>query len=236
MSSTRITSRTRQRRPFRDTNYCSWLGNERLYSLSRVLRDLGLKPDFGDVDPLVILNAANRGKLTEGYCYDLLQGKPVTVRAKHCGSLHEGVAERAKAFLRWKEKYQPEYVDHQSFVWSEEDRVCWIRDFRAIINGQLTLVDIKCTSQPAKDWPLHLGCGLSYDEDGCNNAAILHLNPSLNKAGYRFIEKWPGHQLKSMWRRAVARWHSNYDFNRLINELGFDSEALGFETEEGLSA
>jgi hypothetical protein len=196
-----------------------------------VLRDLGLKPDFGDVDPSVILRAANRGKLVEEYCYRLIQGQGVTVRAKHCGSLQPDVAERVEAFSRWMTKYKPEYVDHQTMVWSEVDRVCWTRDLRVRIGGKLYLLDVKCTSQPAKDWPLQLGCGLSYDEDGCEHAAILQLKPSMNKDGYKFRDGWKGETLKSWWRRAVARWHSIYDFARLKSELGFDSETFGFETE-----
>jgi|GEM_PF-2415717 len=212
-------------------NYCYWLGSRRLYSLSRVLRDLGLKPDFGDTPEWVIRNAACRGKLTENYCYQLIQGRPVTIRSRHCGSLQEGVSERVQAFHRWMQKYKPEYVDHHGIVFSETDRVAWERDLRVLINGRLTLIDIKCTSKPEKDWPLQIGCGLSYDEDGAEQAAILHLNPTLNKDGYRFLNKWKPAQLRNWWARTVDRWRSNRDFNDLRNELGFDSEAFGFEAE-----
>jgi hypothetical protein len=226
------TSIRRPIRPRRDLNYCYWLGKDRLYSASRVIRELGLKPNYGDSDPSIVLRAAHRGKLTEDYCYRLLTGSRVTVRARHCGSLQEGVSERVQGFYNWMVKMKPEYVDHQSIVWSHEDRVAWTRDLRVRINGRLYLVDIKCTSKPEKDWPLQLGCGLSYDEDDCDNAAILHLNPRLNKDGYRFIDKWSGRQLKAWWKRSVTRWHSNRDFEGLKAELGFESEALGFETED----
>lgn len=221
----------RKLRPRRDWTYCTWLGNQRLYSLSKVLRELGLKPDYGNTDLSVIQRAAHRGKLTEDYCYRLIQGKSVTVRAKHCGSLQAGVSQRAEAFFRWMQKYSPEYVDSQTFVWSEEDRIAWQRDLRVRVNGRLTLVDIKCTSRPEKDWPLQIGCGLSYDQDGCSRGGILHLNPKLNKSGYRFIEYDP-ERVKQWWARAVDRWRSNYDFNRLKAEMGFDADATGFELDE----
>ncbi len=232
MPLTLISKPTVRRKPVRDDNYCSWLGSERLYSLSRMLRDLDLKPDFGDTPEYVIRNAASRGKLTEEYCYRLLQqGPPIYVRDKHCGSLRQGVAERLEAFHRWTQKYEPEYVDSQDLVWNEQDRICWKRDLRVKISGRLWLIDIKCTSRPEKDWPLQIGCGLSYDEDGCTKGAILHLNPRLNKQGYRFIE-YDGPRVTNWYRRAVHRWHSNRDFNLLRNELGFNSEAMGFETED----
>jgi hypothetical protein len=224
--------KARIRQPRRDWSYCTWLGSDRLYSISRIIRDLGLKPDFGAADPAVVLRAAHRGKLVEDYCYRLIQGQSVTVRAKHCGSLQADVAERVEAFWRWMDRYKPVYVDHQSMVWNEQDRICWTRDLRVLIKGELYLVDIKCTSQPAKDWPLQLGCGLSYDEDGCNRAAILQLKPKMNKDGFKFRDEWRPDTLKAWWRVAVERWHSNYRFNRLKNELGFDTEAFGLETED----
>lgn len=220
------------RKPFRDTNYATWLGNQRLYSLSKVLRELGLKPDYGDADPSVIQRAACRGKLTEQYCYRLLQGKPVTVRDKHCGSLREDVAVRVEAFYRWMVRTKPEFVDCQTFAWSEQDRICWQRDLRVIIDGRLTLVDVKCTSKAEKDWPLQIGCGLSYDEDGAERGGVLHLNPRLNKDGFKFRE-YNADSVKGWWRRAADRWRSNRDFNLLRAELGFDSEAIGFEVEDG---
>lgn len=231
MPTTWTTKLTRPLRPRRDSNYATWLGNQRLYSLSRVLRDLGLKPDFGDTPFHVIHNAACRGKLTEEFCYRLLQGKSVTVRARHTGSLQKDVSVRVEAFYRWAQEEKPTFVDCQSFVWSEEDRIAWQRDLRVIVRDRLTLVDIKCTSKPEKDWPLQIGCGLAYDEDGANHGGILHLNPKLNKKGYKFRE-YNGEQVKSWWRRIVKRWHSDYDFKRLKGELGFDTEATGFETED----
>lgn len=182
------------------------------------------------MDPVVVRRAANQGNLTEAYCYRLLQGLSVTVRSKHCGSLQAGVSERVECFYRWMVEYKPEFVDCQTTVWSDTDRIAWTRDFRAVINGQLFLVDIKCAT-PQKDWPLYLGCGLSYDEDGADHAAILQLNPKMSKKGYKFRE-WKGPQLKAWWRLAVDRWRSDRDFNRLRGELGFDSEAMGFETED----
>lgn len=205
------------RKPFRDMFYRYWLGGERLYSASRVIRDLGLKPDFGDVDEAVIRNAACRGKLTEGYCYRLLRGQAVTVRSRHCGSLQGGVSDRAQAFYRWMEKYKPADIEIGGIVWSVEDRVAWEVDFRCTIAGVRTLVDIKCTSSPAKDWPLQLGCGLSYDPS-CAAAAILHLNPKMNKAGFRFIEFRPA-QARERWERAVRHWRSSHDFDLLKAEL-----------------
>lgn len=183
----------------------------------------------------IIYNAACRGKLTEQYGYRLIQGFPVTIRAKHTGSLQADVSERVQAIYRWMQKYNPQYVDSQSFVWNAQDRVCWQRDLRVRIAGRLWLIDIKCTSKPEKDWPLQLGCGLSYDEDGCDHAAILHVNPRLNRDGFRFINKWKGSQLKDWYRRAVDRWKSERDFNLLKGELGFESEAMGLETEEELA-
>lgn len=219
------------RKPIQDWNHCYWLGGKRLYSASRVIRDLGMKPDYKDAKPEVIHRAACRGKLTEGYCYTLLQMKRgIVVRAKHTGTLQQEVSMRVEAFNRWSEKYRPEFIDCQQIAYSERDRVAWRRDLRVVIQGELWLVDIKCTSKPEKDWPLQLGCGLSYDEDKCKRAAVLHLNPKL-KDGYMWRDKWSGAQLKDWWRRAVGRWHSNFDFMMLKNELGFDTEAMGLETE-----
>lgn len=220
----------RARRPFRDWRYCYWLGRERLYSASRVIRDLGLKPDFSDVDEAVVRKAACRGKLTEGYCYRLLAGEPVTIRSKHCGSLQDDVSVRVEAFYRWMEKYKPTEIEIGGIVWSVEDQVAWETDFRCTIAGVRTLVDIKCTSTTAKDWPLQLGCGLTYDPS-CQSAAILRLNPKMNKAGYRFID-FPAAKVREQWGRAVRHWRSEHDFNRLKAEMGFESEAKGFETEE----
>lgn len=191
-----------------------------------------MKPDFSEVDPYVLIRAQTVGKLTENYCYRLMLGQPVTVRSKHCGSLQPDVAARVQAFYRWMERYKPVYVDHQSYVWSEEDRIAWIRDLRVRIKNELWLIDIKCTSSTAKDWPLQLGCGLSYDENHCEKAAILQLKPSMNRDGYKFRDQWRAAQLKDWWGRAVQRWHSNHDFNLLRNDLGYDSEAMGFEVEE----
>lgn len=213
-------------------NFCYWLGTTRLYSASRVIRDLGLKPDYGGADPTVIHRAACRGKLTESYCYPLIRGVPVTVRSRHCGSLQPDVSARVRACFRWMERYQPRFADAQGIVFSAEHRIAWQRDLRVWIDGTLWLVDIKCTSKAEKDWPLQLGCGLSYDEDGCNNAAILHLNPKLNKDGFRWINKWSGTQLKSWWAKAVTHWHSRYQFNQLKADLGFDAEAIGLEIED----
>ncbi len=196
-----------------------------------MLRDLGLKPDYGETPPGVLERAACRGKLTELYCYRLLQGKSVVIRSKHCGSLQKDVSDRVQAFYRWTQKVKPVFVDKESYVWSADDRICWKRDFRAIIGGRLTLVDIKCTSKPEKDWPLQIGCGLSYDEDGAEYGGILHLKPSLNRDGYKW-RPCNGPQVKRWWKRAVERWQSNRDFQLLRNELGFDSEEFGFEVED----
>ena len=221
-----------RRRPVRDTNYVTWLGKQRLYSLTRVLKDLGLKPDFSEVNPAVMRRAACRGKLVEDYAYRMLEyRRGVTVRARHCGSLQPDVKLRVEAFYRWMQAYNPQFVDAQTYVWSEHDRVSWKRDLRVIIRGALWLIDIKCTSKQEKDWPLQLGCGLAYDENGCDQAAILHLNPKY-KTGYRFIHDWNARQLKDWWYRTIDRWHSDYDFNKLRAELGYESEARGFEIEE----
>jgi hypothetical protein len=165
----------------------------------------------------------SRDTLTEQYCYGLIQGQPVTVRAKHTGSLQADVTLRVEAFHRWMQKFNPTYVDSQTFVWSAMDRIAWQRDLRVILDGRLTLIDIKCTAQRAKDWGIQIGCGLSYDTDGCERGAILHLNPDLNKNGFRFIEYDPI-QVKGWWRRVVARWHSNRDFEDLRTELGFNDD------------
>lgn len=223
---------TTRPKPFRDWNYCYWLNGKRLYSPARVLRDLGLKTDYSAVNAYDLRRAAWRGKLVEDYCYRLLRGERVTVRAKHCGSLQADVAARVEAFYRWMVQVNPVYVDHQTIVWSARDRIAWTRDLRVRINGVLWLVDIKCTSLPAKDWPLQLGCGLAYDEDGCSHAAILQLKPSMSKKGYKFRDAWKGPQLVNWWERAVERWQSERDFNYLKSELGFDSEAFGLETED----
>jgi len=198
-----------------------------------MLRDLGLKPDYGDTPEYIIRNAANRGKLVEMYCLRLIQNpkEPLWIRTKHTGSQHLDVSVRVGAFYKWMKATSAEYVDSHDFVWSAKDRVCWQRDLRVKISGRLTLVDIKATSKAEKDWPLQVGCGLSYDEDGCDRGGILHLNPKL-KDGYKFRE-YDAATVKSQYRRAVDRWHSNRDFQLLRNELGFDSEAFGFETEEG---
>ncbi len=226
-------------KPFKDDSHCYWIGNQRLYSLSRVLRDLGLKPVYPE-DPKIqkrVKEAALVGKLTEQYCVKYLKtGKSVTVRQKHTGSLRKRVIANVEAFDRWRLKYQPIFVDAGDYVWSLEDRVCWQRDLRVMINGRLTLVDIKCTSKLEKDWPLQLGCGLAYDQHGEHGyttaAAILHLNPKLNKEGYRWIDKWPKRQLVNWWDRAIGYWKSQRDFNLLKGELGFDSQAVGFEVED----
>jgi hypothetical protein len=218
-----LTSGLTRRKPLRDINFAYWLGSQRLYSLSRVLRDLGLKPDFTDVNPEVLLKAQQRGKLTEQYCFDLIQGKSVVVRSKHCGSLQEAVALRVEAFNRWKERFEPVYVDHHQIVFSEVDGVAWEEDLKVMLRGELTLVDIKATSGTANDWQIQLGCGLEYDPD-VKRAAILHLNPRLNKDGFRWREVDPKHA-RSQYRRAVNHWLSRRDFSLLRNELGYESEA-----------
>lgn len=212
--------------PWRDSQYRTWLNGQRLYSLSKVLRDLDLKPSFGDTDLAVLLNAANRGKLTEQYCYQLMRGESVTVRAKHTGSLQNDVSERVQAFYRWKQAYTPEYVDSQTFCWSKTDRIAWMRDLRVRIDGELWLIDIKCTSKPEKDWLLQIGCGLSYDTDGATRGAILQLKPTMNKQGYK-LREYDAQQVKAYWRRTVERWHSNRDFANLRVELGFDDAEGG---------
>ncbi len=58
------------------------------------------------------------------------------------------------------------------------------------------------------------------------------MKPGMNKDGYKFRE-YNGRQVKEQYRRAVDRWRSNRDFNLLRAELGFDSEAQGFEVEDG---
>ena len=218
------------RRPFKDINYCYWSPNgQRLYSLSRVIRDLGLKPDYEGVDERVMRKAAARGKLTEWYCFRLLEGKSVTVRSRHCGTLQKGVADRVQAFHRWALKYKPELVDYRRIVWDDHDAVAWEQDLRVRIAGRVWLVDIKCTSAVAKDWPLQLGCGLSYDQE-CERAAILHLKPEF-KDGYMFRDKWDSQYLRRVYQRAVHHWRCRRDFSQLKAELGFDSEAYGFEPE-----
>ena len=224
-----------QRKPFKDIGHSYWIGRERLYSLSRVLRDLGLKPDFSGIDPTVLWRAQTRGKLTEWYASQLLQGKRVTVRSKHCGSLTNDVALRVQGFYNWMQKAQPTVLhpnERHRIVWSEEDHVAWQIDFGVMFDDRLrTLVELKCTSQAAKDWPLQVGMGLTYG--AFSRGGVLHLNPRF-KDGYRWIPYKPL-EVKRQWRIAIDTWKARYAFNQLKAELGFTTESYGFEVEDDLA-
>ena len=220
---------THQRKPYKDIGHSYWLGRERLYSLSRVLRDLGLKPSFEGVDPQVLWRAQTRGKLTEWYASQLLQGKRVTVRSKHCGSLTKDVALRVQGFYNWMQNFDPVFLAHGRIVHSEEDHVAWKTDFDVSLDdGVPTLVELKCTSQAAKDWPLQIGMGLSYGP--YERGGVLHVNPRF-RHGYQWITYKPS-RVGLQWRIAIDTWKARYAFNQLKAELGFNTEAFGFEVED----
>ena len=183
-------------------------GAKTYHRVSTVLRDV-FGAGYEGVDEDVVANAARRGREVEALCYEY------AVKGYVEAEVSEDCLPRIEAFDRFWTKYKPEYVAHQKTVYLDD--IAGTLDLILRIDGVITIPDIKCTAQVDKKWPIQLGAYASMTTDTPLPAvAILHLNPSLNKAGYKLRE----------YDTAIAMrwWRTTLEFWRMKREALLDAQ------------
>ena len=166
-----------------------------LTSVSRVL-DAIIKKSFEGVDPEILRNAAERGKLVEAHATVWMStGGVVAVNER------TDVLERLECFGRFMDHKKPKLLSAQQLVWDAEQGIAGMLDFILEIDRSEWLVDMKVTAQPEASWALQVGayCELSRHS---GPSAVLHINPKY-KEGYIW-RVYDTAAVKRQWRAALA--------------------------------
>ena len=158
--------------------------------------------NYDGVDEAVLENAARRGREVEALCYEY------AVHGSVEGECSEDAVPRLEAFDRFWTKYRPEYISHQQTNHRED--IAGTLDLLLAIDGKLTIVDLKCMAQTDKKWPVQLGAYAWMTSD-VEAVAVLHLTPSLNKAGFKLRD----YDLV----QARRWWNATLDFWRMKQEI-----------------
>ncbi len=182
------------------------LSGKPLVSVSRVI-DALVKKSWSDagVDPERLRKAAERGSLVEQYATELMKTGHVTITTDN-----DEVLDRLAIFEKWWLRHNPTLIDAQRIVWSEVDGIAGTLDWILNINGQVYLVDCKCTVRPERAWLLQIGAYCSMVEDFIGSAAVLHINPKYDQ-GYIWREYDP--------MKAEAYWRKALDWYRCLQDL-----------------
>jgi hypothetical protein len=109
-------------------------------SPSEILDATGFSKGLQSIPPDILQAAAERGNRVHDWCESFLLGDPKPVPAAADEEL------RCSAFLDWMEEREPEVVDVEKVVFSNEIRVAGKLDILAEDDGRLSIYDIKTGS------------------------------------------------------------------------------------------
>lgn len=103
--------------------------------------------DRGGIDPLVLLNAANRGTRVHAAC-EAIAGSRTAWDT-------EGIEKYLEAFESyWRGCNEPRIILCEERLYCKKLLITGQCDFLVEINGENWLIDLKATSAPCKMWPL----------------------------------------------------------------------------------
>ncbi len=173
-------------------------------SLGRMVRDLGMQPDFGNASKWTLSTASERGKAVEQACYALAQFGFVDIPGQGEEGYIKGVYDRVNAFSRWWDKSGATYVSHSTVVADPTILIAHQLDLVVEIAGKQTLLELKATSAKHPNWAIQCGCqgALQEIETGVkHDMAVLHLTPP-GQAKRGYIYRPYGEEARTAWEYA----------------------------------
>jgi hypothetical protein len=114
-----------------------------------------------------------------------------------------------EAFYSWYLEKKPVLIEAQKAVTDGE--ICGKLDYVVSIEESGITIDLKCTANAEKSWPLQLG-GYSalYPTDQCG---VLHLNP-------KFAKGWIWRPYDPMIAR--SQWRAAYEWYKCLKSMKID--------------
>lgn len=109
-----------------------------VFSVSKVLRDSGLAPDFAGIDPAVLEKARNRGVAVHGAIDAITRGESPTIPAELTGYV--------AAYRAFRSESRFELVASELMVGHKEHGFAGRLDQLGWIGDQRTIADIKCVA------------------------------------------------------------------------------------------
>lgn len=161
--------------------------------------------DNGFVSDEVIDAAAGRGREIDRWCC-LFAASNGTIEIPQGVELECEEAELdadLSAFARWWALSNPGFIASQLTVFNDDDGIAGTMDLKLILNGKVTIVDLKRTAAVEKSWGFQLGGLAAYDED-VEAIAVLHIHPKFAK-GYIW-RPYERDLWVSRWRQMAAFW------------------------------
>ena len=121
---------------FREEGHLYLLNGLAIPSMSTLMEPLREKV-YGEIDPAVLEMAAQKGTEVHNACENYAAFGVEDIRPEHRGYLD--------AFIRWCEKYKPEFLGTEVRVYHKILRYAGTADLLCKVNGATTLIDLKTT-------------------------------------------------------------------------------------------
>lgn len=124
--------------------------------------------------------SADRGTLVHELCDSWAKDNPVAIEKSEAGFMTQ--------FFGFLEDVKPQYIESEATVWSHQYNYAGTFDFIAVINGEVTLVDIKTGKGVYPEYGMQLAAlshaeclvdeeGREWDIPKVARHAVLHLRP-----------------------------------------------------------